>query len=213
MAKRAASDSATPDAAAPAGILARVRAAYWDFSAAARRVLDEAPGDVIALSFLLIAGLIRFVGLTVGAILVDGRADPALFQARLIDNLLFFPAAVYVLSLVLDVILRGCGGRGSWTTTRLIVAWSLVVAAPWIFGLGVIDGYTRGASAQVEALGPVLGAAALAFVGMTAYIVSAGLAAAHGFKSPAKVLFGLAAGGVALSASWIGVLYLSAALS
>lgn len=193
------------DASAPAGLIARARAAYWDFSGAARRVIDEQPGDVIALSFLLVVGLLRFVGLTVGSTIASGHTDPALMQGRLFDSLLFLPAGIYIFSLVLDIFCRALGGTGNWTTTRLAVAWSLVVAAPSVLGLGVFDGLTRGADGVALAPPhPVLGFVALALFGLAAYIVSAGLAAAHGFRSPARVLVGMVLGIVLLGALWVG---------
>lgn len=204
-----------PSEPAPAGLIARVRAAYWDFSGAARRILAERPGDAIVLSFILIAGFMRFAGLTVGAVLVEGRADFSLMQARLLDNLLLLPGGAYVLSLVLDILLRGAGGRGDWTATRLAVGWSLVVAAPLLFALGVIDGVARRGALAPEGsfVTPLLGAAALALLGLAAYILSAGLAAAHGFKSPARVLAGVVIGTIVVSLLWVGGLHLAAYLA
>lgn len=206
-------DAKGPDAA-PAGLFARVRAAYWDFSSAARRVLDENPGDIIVLSFLLVVGLLRFVGLTVGGILALGHADPGLMQARLLDNMLFLPVGIYVFSLVVDILLRAFGGTGDWSASRLAIAWSLVVATPSVLGLAIIDGITRAGGDATDpsaaATHPLLGAVALALFGLAAYIVSAGLAAAHGFRSPLRLLAGLIGGIALLVAFWIGANYVAA---
>lgn len=58
---------------APVGLIGRVRASYWDFSGAVRRLIAERPSDAVLLSFLMIALAVQAFG---GVIELVARQEP-----------------------------------------------------------------------------------------------------------------------------------------
>lgn len=192
------------------GLVDRVAAAYWNFSGAAKSVIAERPSDATLLSFLVIAGFLGLIGVAFELFAALPPGDPEAAQAvqrrigeAFIGRLILFPLAALLFAALIARIARRAGGTGGDYETRAAVAWSMIVAAPALFAataataaliaLGADPGLRL--APEAPPLQPIKTAAGF----LAAYILSAGVAGAHGFASPLRVmLIGLA--GIALLA-------------
>ena len=56
----------------------------------------------------------------------------------------FMPLFLYLLSAILHLGLKVCGGKGTFYQVRLGFFWSITVSAPMLITFGIIQGYAAG---------------------------------------------------------------------
>ncbi|MCI4662954.1 MAG: YIP1 family protein [Neomegalonema sp.] len=207
--------SETPSPVAPQGLIARIRDAYWDFSGSIRRLLDERPREAILLSFAVTWGLLAFwLGGLISRQLAPGAPstpDKQVLIETLITGLLVVPLGLYLLSALINGIARLCGGRGDWYRTRTAVIWALMIGLPITFvevlllepggqrlGLALFGPLTQAAPSGLPPQRLIADAVMLPTGLLRLYIFSAGIASAHVFSSPRKVMLWILAGMIGL---------------
>lgn len=176
------------------GLVDRIVAAYWDFSGSARTLLADRPSEATILSFMLIAAIISYCGDIAAQSFArsgpwtDEELDVLSTQAA--GRLLVAPLGLYLVSAIVGAIARGFGGVGGWYETRAVMAWSLLVAAPWTLAAQLIAGAIAAGGSVGDPSQAWLGFAATSpLLAIALYIWGACVAGAHGFSSPARVVF------------------------
>lgn len=180
----------------PAGLTARIVAAWRDSWGVARaeraadpgepRILAYALGGCLALWLASLPQELRDSALGVGP---TAEADPVLLViASLVSMLFFTPLALYGVAALLRVALRLVGGTGGWRETRLAVFWSLLPAAP-----ALLLGYGAAFLLTVSGAGALAGVPRLLAGLVWLRFWSVGLAEAHGFRSAWPIFAAIAA--------------------
>lgn len=191
--------------ARPRGLIDRIVGAYWDFSGSTRALLADRPSDATLLSFMLLAAFVSLCGdIAAQSFARSGPwtdAELDVLTSQIVGRLLVGPLGLYLVSALVGAIARGFGGGGGWYETRVAMAWSLLVAAPWTFTAQLVAG---GLGATFAAAGAetawIATAATAPLLGTALYIWGACLAGAHGFSSP-RLVVGVA---IALVAGVVG---------
>lgn len=141
-----------------------------------RRHVAAGPREDRALIFLMLGCVIVFLSQVPRIVRSDWLGSEVPFQAQIggaaLAWLFIAPLALYGVALVVHLIARLLGGKGSSFTTRLSLFWALFAASPlWLFD-GLVAGY----------LGPqASGTLLLGLVGLAAffYIWAAGMFEVH----------------------------------
>lgn len=202
-------------AARPIGLIERVAASYRDVRGAVERLIAERPPDATLLSFLILAMTIHaFGGIIELAAALDPAAapEPDALQSQvlevLISRILVGALGVYLGAALLTPIARAFGGTGGWYETRVATIWAVLLAAPPLLLRSIV--LAGGAATEQGATGGLRDAAMTAFLVIDVALIASAialwagcLAAAHQFRSPARVL-GVS---VALLASLAGVIW------
>jgi len=166
----------------------RILDAWKDMRTSTRRMIQERPSEGRLLFFVLISDLILFVSwgiktvVSPNSMMLEVLPDGA--PLILIAVLLFRTISVYLFALVVSLILRMFGGKGTFRDTRVGIFWGTFVAAPFELFSAVITFFM----AKLEGVMPFLGnemiALAPLWFALIPYVwfVSAGATEAHGFK-------------------------------
>ncbi|MEM9146316.1 MAG: Yip1 family protein [Pseudomonadota bacterium] len=182
-------------------VWARMRLSYVDMRRTTRALIDENPSEARLLFFVLLSDVIFFLSYGVRLIVSpsdavgDALPPPAQLGVLLIGSLFLRTLTLYIFALVVCVVGRMLGGRGSFKAVRAGVFWSSLVAAP----VGVVGAFVSGAFVQLEPALPMLALPVFAWppvlVGIIAFVVflSAGTAEAHRFPKTMPVLLGFTA--------------------
>ncbi len=196
---------------APSGLIGRIRASYWDFSGAAKRLIAERPSESTLLSFLMVALLMHAFG---GVIEMTARFDPAeppppdLVQEGLmgvlVTRFLVAALAVYLVAALLTPICRAFGGTGGHYESRAALVWGVLVSAPAIFLQSVVSALgtvaARELSQDAFAWASIGGFAVETVLLALAFVIWAGcIAGAHGFRSQTRVLGVMLAAAIGLA--------------
>lgn len=196
------------EAAVPQPLAWRVLGAWADLRASMRTELDRAPGEATLLAYVMLSGLIWFLGrvamLKLGPIAPSLDPDYALkrIAVEFVSSLFFRTLAMYGVAALAGAVAMRAGGRGSWRDSRTAIFWAALVAAPVMLAGTLLSLLMSGVPAEVGMIARMLGA--LAF----AWAVAHCIAEAHGFRSVARVLGAVM---VAVGA-FVGGLYLLVAV-
>ena len=156
------------------GLAGRIVAAWAGPRASSAALLAERPREARLMGFVAIACLVLFAA---GALRDFGPATPAAeAAARFVALVIFGPLFFYGVAAVARVAARAFGGSGGWYETRLATFWAMLVAAPLMLGAALIGRFVG--------MGGVADGVAS---GGAAWIWSAMLAEAHGFRLTAAV--------------------------
>ncbi len=182
----------------------RVLGAWANLRASMRAELDRAPSEATLLAYVMLSGLIWFLGRV--AMLKLGPIAPALdpdyalkrIAVEFVSSLFFRTLAMYGVAALAGAIAMKAGGRGSWRDSRAAIFWAALVAAPVMLAGVLISLLVSGVPAEVGTVARMLGA--LAF----AWAVAHCIAETHGFR---RVSFVLGAVMIAVG-GFVGGLYL-----
>ncbi|MGM0585421.1 MAG: YIP1 family protein [Pseudomonadota bacterium] len=199
-------------ATAPRGLAARVAAAWkGGFRASMARELAEDPGEPRLLAYAM-GGCAALWLARLPEALMEERAKAAagleamdpltLATVNLVSMLFFTPLFLYALAALMRLALQAAGGTGGWKATRTVVFWSPVAAAPAILAGAAASFLLKGTGVAPALAGLPAQAAGLAW----AWIWSAGLAEAHGFRSAWPIFAAVAALAALLALAEPGVL-------
>jgi len=186
------------------GIIWRVLGAWADLRGSMRAELDRDPSEGRLLFYLMLSGLIWFIGRN--AVLVYGPLGPVISEeeflgrvgVEIIAAIFLRTLAFYPLAALAGMIARAAGGSGSWRDSRAALFWAALVAAPVILAGTLLSLLLTGLPGQASAIAGMLGTVAFAWA------VAQCIAEAHGFASAWRVLAVLAT----LAAAVIGGVYL-----
>ncbi|GMG83585.1 hypothetical protein LNKW23_27980 [Paralimibaculum aggregatum] len=121
------------------GMTIRVLGAWRDMRGTMRAVLDGRPSETALLVFILVSGLLHFLG-SMAEFWLDPRSI-GLEQGEALANIywlgIFFfvvrTIGLYMLALLGHLLARAFGGRGDAYASRAAMAWAALVAAPvWL---------------------------------------------------------------------------------
>jgi hypothetical protein len=186
------------------GVFWRMLGAWADLRGSMRAELERGPSEGRLLFYVMLSGLIWFLGRT--AVLVYGPLGPAIpedqFAGRIglefISAIFFRTLAFYALAAVAGLIAWAGGGGGGWRDSRAALFWAALVAAPVILASTFLSLLLAGVPGPGGAIASMLGAVAFAWV------VAQCFAEAHGFTSAWRVLGALAT----LAAAFVGGVYM-----
>jgi hypothetical protein len=178
--------------------------AWADLRGSMRVELDREPGEGRLLFYVMLSGLIWFIGRY--AVLVNGPLGPAIpedvFVGRVglefVAAIFFRTLAFYALAALAGAIARAAGGGGGWRDSRAALFWAALVAAPVTLAATLLSLLLTGVPGQAAAIASMLGAVAFAWA--TAQCI----AEAHGFASAWRVLAAVAT----LAAALVGGVYM-----
>lgn len=168
------------------GWLARRAIAAWaDLGASMRAELARAPRESELLFWVMLSGLLWFLGRAI--ILAAGPAEAtgvlgARIGAEFITSVFFRTLAFYAVAGIAGLIARRLGGRGSWRETRAAVFWAALVAAPPTLAVTLFAALA-GSTPEAPRVAADLGGGVL-----LAWAMARTLAEVHGFASPFRVL-------------------------
>jgi hypothetical protein len=178
---------------ASAGLVLRVLGAWADLRGSLRDELDRAPSEGRLLFYVMLSGLIWFIGRA--AVLSWGPLAPIMSEdeytgrlaSEFVGALFFRTLAFYGLAGLAGLIARAAGGTGSWRDSRAAVFWAALVAAPVILAATFLSLLLADLPGQAGAIASMLGAVAFAWAAAQC------LTEAHGFARGWKVLAAVAA--------------------
>jgi len=174
------------------GVLWRMLGAWADLRGSMRAELDRDPGEGRLLFYVMLSGLIWFIGRH--ALLVYGPLGPVIpedvFLGRVglefVSAIFFRTLAFYALAALAGLIARAAGGSGGWRDSRAALFWAALVAAPVILAATLLSLLLTGIPGQAGAIASMLGAVAFAWA------VAQCIAEAHGFRSGLRVFIVIA---------------------
>ena len=186
------------------GLIWRVLGAWADLRGSMRVELDREPAEARLLYYVVLSGLIWFLGRA--ALLSWGPVAPTLtpeiyrarIAAELVSAVFFRTLAFYALAAIGGAIAKAAGGTGGWRESRAALFWAALVAAPAVLAAHLLSVLLTGVPGQAAEIAGMLGA--IAFGWATAHC----FAEAHGFRSPLRVFAAI----VGLVAAFIGAVYL-----
>jgi len=187
----------------------RVLGAWADLRGSMRAELDQAPGEPKLLAWVMLSGLIWFLGRVV--VLKLGPIAPTLdpdyvvmrIGAEFVGSMFFRTLAFYGVAALAGATAMKAGGTGSWRESRAAMFWAALVAAPVMLAGTLLSVLLADAPAEVRLIARMIGALAFAWAAAQC------IAEAHGF---ARVWLVLAAVFVAVGAFVTGLALLVAAL-
>ena len=179
-------------ALASGGVLWRMLGAWADLRGSMRAELDRAPSEGRLLFYVMLSGLIWFIGRY--ALLAYGPLAPVVpadefigrVAAEFVSAMFFRTLAFYALAALAGWIARAAGGSGDWRDSRAALFWAALVAAPVILAATFLSILLAGLPGQVDRAASMLGA--LVYAWATAHCI----AEAHGFTSVWRVLAAVA---------------------
>lgn len=172
------------------GLVAEIFRAYPDPRAAMARQLRAGLAEARALFHLMVACGLFFVASLPAAIRTARGIEAeepvtAAIGAHLFGFLFLAPLLLYVASLVVHVVARAFGGRGSALAARSALFWSLLLAAPVVLALSL-----AGALAEIAfgvAVLPWLSVLGYAGLALWVWFFAASLAEAEQFEASGLV--------------------------
>ncbi len=191
--------------ALPSGwVFWRMLGAWADLRGSMRAELDRDPGEGRLLFYVMLSGLIWFIGRY--AVLVYGPLGPVIPQgeflgrvgAEFVAAIFFRTLAFYALAALAGMVARAAGGAGGWRDSRAALFWAALVAAPVILAATLLSLLLTGVPGQAGSIASMLGTVAFAWA------VAQCIAEAHGFASVWRVLAVM----VALAAGFVGGVYM-----
>lgn len=191
----------------------RILDAWKDMRASTRRMIEERPSEGRLLFFVLISDLILFLSWGIKTVVSPNsmmlEVLPPNAPLLLIGALMFRTISVYIFAMVVGVILRVFGGKGTFRDTRTGIFWGTFVAAPFELFSAVITFLMAKMEATLPFLGGEMIALAPLWIALLPYVwfVSAGAAEAHGFKKVFPLFLSLSLFSVAML---LGAMYLRA---
>jgi len=185
-------EQAASPTTSPSALPWRVLGAWADLRGSLRAELDRGPSEGRLLFYLMLSGLIWFLGRA--AVLNWGPLGPMLpedeltgrLAAEFVGAVFFRTLAFYPLAALAGWLARLAGGTGSWRDSRAAVFWAALVAAPAILAATFLSLLLTGVPGQAGQIASMLGAVVFAWV------VAQCLAEAHGFTRAWKVLAAVA---------------------
>ena len=186
------------------GVLWRMLGAWADLRGSMRAELDRGPSEGRLLFYVMLSGLIWFIGRY--AVLVNGPLGPVIPEGQFVGRvglefvsaIFFRTLAFYALAALAGAVARAAGGSGGWRDSRAALFWAALVAAPVILAATLLSLLLTGVPGQAGAIAGMLGAVAFAWA------VAQCIAEAHGFTSAWRVLAAVAG----LAAAFVGGVYL-----
>ncbi len=189
---------------ARAGLAWAIFAAWPDFRGAMASQLAAPKAESRALSYVYVASLIGFIA-SLPEVARQAETDElpltALVIGRLFSALFFAPLFLYGVAALSHLVAKRLGGQGSYYDARLALFWALLVAAPLLLAVAILQ--------AVLAAGPAYGAGSvLSLIGFAGFlwIWAACLSEAEGFVRSwvtAAVLAGIS---VALTVAFMTIL-------
>lgn len=192
------------DQALPSGgVFWRILGAWADLRGSMRDELDRDPGEGRLLFYVMLSGLIWFIGQAAG--LAFGSLAPVISGDELRGRLAWeFVTAIFMLTLFYyaiaalgGAVARAFGGTGGWRASRAATFWAALVAAPVILACKllsiIVTGLPGGVAETILTLGKVA----------YGWTLAQCFAEVHGFQSGARVLAVIAS----LVAVFVGVIY------
>ena len=176
----------------------RILDAWKDMRLSTRRLIAEEPSEARLFFYVLMSDLIFFISWSLKTVVsptvVASTKLPTEIGLWLIVALACRSFAMYFFSILLGSFARVLGGTGTWRETRTAVFWGALASAPFGFLCAVVTVVL----ASMEPTFPVLGADWIAlppyWLSLIPFVwmISAGLAEAHGFKKVETVFAGMA---------------------
>jgi hypothetical protein len=171
----------------------RVLGAWADLRGSMRAELDRAPGEGRLLLYVMLSGLVWFLGRA--AVLSWGEEAPFLsadeytgrLTAEFFAALSFRTLAFYALAALAGALARGAGGTGGWRASRAALFWAALVAAPAVLAATLLSVLLTGMPGHAAQIASALGAVAFAWA------FAHCLTEAQGFASPWRVLAAIVA--------------------
>jgi hypothetical protein len=186
------------------GVLWRMLGAWADLRGSMRAELARGPSEGRLLFYVMLSGLIWFIGRI--AMLVYGPLGPTIAPHQLagwvglefISSVLFRTLVFYALAALAGLIARAAGGGGGWRDSRAALFWAALVSAPVILAGILLSLLLTGMPGPVVAIASMIGPVAFAWA------VAQCFAEAHGFASAWRVLGAVAT----LVAAIVGGVYM-----
>ncbi len=176
----------------------RILDAWKDMRLSTRRLISEKPSEARLFFYVLMSDLIFFISWSLKTVVsptvVASSKLPTEIGLWLIVALACRSFAMYFFSILLGSVARVMGGTGTWRETRTAVFWGALASAPFGFLCAVVTVVL----ASMEPTFPVLGADWIAlppyWLSLIPFVwmISAGLAEAHGFKRTETIFAGMA---------------------
>lgn len=123
----------------------RMLASWRNPRAVMRTILSEGKREDRALVTIMAAAAIMFVAqwpdLARKAYLDPSIPLEGRLSAALMSFMFMMPLVAYIVSALLHLVMRVCGGRGSFYTARMAFFWALLCTAPFMLLHGLVLGF------------------------------------------------------------------------
>jgi len=178
----------TAASAAPAALPWRILGAWADLRGSMRAELDRAPGEPRLLAYVMLSGLIWFLGRVLvvefGPLAPTLGPDEAIkrIAAEFVGSIFFRTLAFYGVAALAGAVAMKLGGRGSWRDSRAAMFWAALVAAPVTLAGTLLSLLLAEAPGQAGLIAGMIGSVAFAWAAAHC------IAEAHRFASLWRVL-------------------------
>ena len=182
----------------------RIWDSWKDMRAATRRLIEESPSEHRLLFFVLLSDMVFFVSWALKTVVspVSGveKYVPLEIGVWLIGALMLRTAAMYLFSLGTWGVCRMRGGTGSWKATRCGIFLGALAAAPLGLFMAILTVMMSWLEKDYPFLGQQIVAIPIYWIGLVPFLwlLSLGIAEAHGFKRHSGLFFGMSGAALAI---------------